>query len=255
MEKLYTLGFIKPARDNGEKIRDIDTWRPTIAGHLAGSSMVRISIENRRAILSAAAINKGAVKYLVMIACCMANRVSRLPEFSKPGVKYTNNNQFIHLIYIFQMIEEYLSEIRLPVDVKKWFEDNKLNYISWIYAFEMYHETIAQLAQLGVEMKNVARHEIKIWDESSDLMTDIIRSLYEGYRLNLLMWDDKINGYSSQRGVEFPNVRHPMLENKPKKIIVDSINYAMSPTGKMNYFLAPFSYVCDVSKIPVDPMF
>jgi len=252
MEKLYTLGLISPVKNGG-----IGKWRPTLAGYLCGSSMVKISIENRRAILAAASINQASVKYMIMIACCMANQVSRLPEFKKAGVKYTNNNSFMHLIYIFQMIEEYMSEIRLPSDVKKWFLSNKLNYPSWMYVFEMYHETITSLSRLGVKMKNVARYEIKIWDES--LQTDIVRALYEGYRLNLLERDDSINGYRSQRGVEFPNVRHPMLGGKdqytPQRIIVDSINYAMSPGGKMNYFLAPYAYVCDVSNIPVDPNF
>lgn len=168
LEKLYILGLINKKH------------KPTYFGYLAGVTMQKFSLENKKSILFAYMHYPHLAKFLVMMACCMVNGV-----FTK--FKYSSG--FFNYIYTFQLIQNYINyEVGVDIkSIKKYIEEDlQFNYNKWIYTIELYYETIENLISSGLPIQDAYRDSF--FSDLSD--TDIINMkhcIYEGYKINMIV--------------------------------------------------------------------
>lgn len=253
IEKLYVLGFIDCA------------YRPSIMG-LIKANVTKIDLESTRMIL--AGYQYGAcILDLITIASFMyvtkrsykdtrsKNKYNYSSIFDKneESIKYYNKlfiaDDFIETIFIW---EDFMEQIGLVEktkninNIKKWTEENGLDYKGLMKVIEIRDEVINNFIQvLGLNpFYNGIGLDYKKYNLKTMLKKDFIiglkeikkikRCIYEGFRLNIANWDDKKMGYildSSNKKIKIQSdvitslpFHESFEQTRPKTVAVRNIN-------------------------------
>ena len=109
--------------------------------------------------------------------------------------------------------------------IREWCETNKLDYDIWMSIIETVYDLILTWMQLGIkipidDIEPLSKILKNNKNEGMEEVKKIKQCLYEGFRLNSLSWNSRMNCYittNKHNAVNEPNIG--------KTLITNNINY------------------------------
>ena len=238
IEKLFVLGFID------------SRYLPTIMG-MVSKHLNYLNIECIRTLLSGYINNANIPDIITIIAFIQINCFKLLDDTNYKIDFLSTYEQniligcdFIKHIFIYN---DFLTQLNISKklksikNVKKWCDSNNLSYEALLEIIDLRDKIHISLIQdiglnpykNGMGLKNyslykLCKQDIKIAIEQIKI---IKTCLYEGYRLNTLIWNDDIRSYISTSNnkvfitniltKKLPNI-NGIIQNRPKILITDA---------------------------------
>lgn len=193
------------------------------------------------------------------------------------------SDEFINYMFIYYYFNKELrkqvseSEESINVDVidnlKEWCKYNGLEYAKIMDVFNIRDEIIESLAQTGLNpYQNNSKSLMHLLDSFQNLETDTLldyaknikQCIFEGYKLNIAVWDSVQKAYITRKTHIKLNIEssliytkyeiHKFGDNNPKYIVYDKLTYLMN--GKTNLYEPNISNISVLDGyIVVDPYF
>lgn len=258
IEKLYGLGFID------------HEYKPTLFGYLA-SKFRKVNIENIRMILGG--YQHGAnILDLITITCFLQaghklgiKKNKYIPR-NVLGLSAEEAEKYFTLIFADEFVEylfiwnDFMEEVetinkslkkqksssykQIREALPKWAEQNGFNYDVLVKIISSRDEMIVDLLNIGLNpfynglelprgtynLVNILRKDLT---EGLEEIRKIKKSIYEGYRFNLLKYDEEAKSYIAKYGHNKVNLSSKLLkpikldddiqQSRPKFIIVSSV--------------------------------
>jgi HrpA-like RNA helicase len=258
IEKLYGLGFID------------HEYKPTLFGYLA-SKFRKVNIENIRMILGG--YQHGAnILDLITITCFLQaghklgiKKNKYIPR-NVLGLSAEEAEKYFTLIFADEFVEylfiwnDFMEEVetinkslkkqksssykQIREALPKWAEQNGFNYDVLVKIISSRDEMIVDLLNIGLNpfyngleltrgtynLVNILRKDLT---EGLEEIRKIKKSIYEGYRFNLLKYDEEAKAYIAKYGHNKVNLSSKLLkpikldddiqQSRPRFIIVSSV--------------------------------
>lgn len=200
IEKMYILGAI-----------DYNT-KPTPLGLLM-YKFRKISFESIKMILSGYAWGT-SIRDLITIAAFLPYKHISYYNISKSGIKSERNqlliaDDFIQPLLFYYDFAEKISNANFSLEkIKDWLEKNKINYSQLMEILELRDEIIEILSISGL---NPFANESKSLSYGINLekIKKIKHCIYEGYKLNLAIWDQNHKKYVMKQSHLRLQIRQP----------------------------------------------
>lgn len=263
INKLYTLGFID------------ENINPTFIGRIANKS--RMSLENIKMIMASYVYGCNTLDIITIAAFILSNKGKLYDrnfksfndtEIDKLKSRILIGCDFIEFLLFFNKFKKLMI---LDIDEQiKYCEKFRVSHSELMNIIKLREEMIFELA-FTTKLDPLYNNHIDILKESeADLINEISkikRCLYEGYKLNVAIYDNDINKYKTIRSntiigsINSTLIRNlPILKygnefesNMPKVILYDSL---LIRPGMDNYEITVSHSISILSGyIQIDPEF
>lgn len=223
IEKLHTLGFID------------QEYKPTLFGYY-GSKFRKLTIENIRMILAGYHLNANVLG-LITIACFIQSDLNikwgKYTPINYLGMS-SNEMEYYYQFVIADELIEYLFiwEDINPTKLEQWCSERKISYQSISSIINLRDEVIEDLLSMGLNpffnKMDLTKLMKKNLHEGLAEIYKMKKCIQEGYQLNILEWNDVLEGYVNRRYLKsvldskliIPlKLDEDIQQQRPKKII------------------------------------
>lgn len=241
-EKLYKLGFIDK------------NYNPTIFGYF-GNLFRKISIESVRMIL-AGYTHKSSIMDLITIACFL--QFKKMELFEKE-YRSGGKDEMIEFVYIWN---EFMAVMNKSIggtksiiqNLEKWCAKSGIKHEGLLKVAELRDEVIATMITMNLNpyYNGLGLKEGTYVLNDKEEVIKIKKCIYDGFRLNLAIWDDVPRAYVLQKNRQPLMLKPP--DDKPRVIIVGDILVAKSKFNP-DMFVYNGSIVSPMTDINIDEDF
>lgn len=255
-EKLYKLGFI----DNN--------YNPTIFGYY-GNLIRKISLESIRMIFAGYFYGSNILD-LITIACFLSIKSQNVFDKKykeRNPLNKKNPSMYNKLLFADELIEyifiwnDFIIQLNkgskdISKDLNIWCQKEGLILKGLLEVAELRDEIIESMISInlnpyynGLNIKSGTYNLNEYVKHDIDEIIKIKKCIYEGYRLNIATWDNKINSYVLYRNKQSINLKSNLIKpladgSQPKVIIIATIIV-------MKSFFDPKMYVYTGSNISI----